>query len=120
MNGSTLIATVAATVIFVLAGCAAESTPVTSAASSTTSQATAVTIDDFSFDPTPVQVDIGASVTWTNAQSVAHTTTALDGGWDSSSLETGSDFTVTFDAAGTFEYFCSIHPSMSGTIEVSG
>ena len=120
MRGSRLMAIALTTAALLVAGCAGDSDTTTSTASSVTGQTTAITIDEFSFDPHAVQVDIGDSVTWTNVQSVAHTTTARNGGWDSSSLQTGSDFTLTLDAAGTFEYFCSIHPSMSGTIEVSG
>ena len=59
-------------------------------------------------------------MTWTNDGGVIHTTTSTDGLWDSGILDPGGTFSFTFDEAGTFEYLCSLHPSMVGTIVVTG
>ncbi len=63
-------------------------------------------------------VAVGETVRWTNVDGTAHTTTGRDGDWDSGSMRDGSRFGHTFAAAGTFEYFCTIHPQMMGTITV--
>ena len=78
----------------------------------------AVTIKNFAFGPASLSVAAGSSVTWTNDDSTAHTVTADDGSFDSSSIAPGSTFSQTFDTAGTFAYHCSIHPNMTATIEV--
>jgi plastocyanin len=60
-------------------------------------------------------------VTWTNNDSAQHTVTQdpAGSGFASGALTPGSTFENTFDTAGTFEYFCEIHPSMTGTVVVS-
>jgi plastocyanin len=78
----------------------------------------AVTIKNFAFGPASLSVVAGSTVTWTNDDSAAHTATADDGSFDSSSIAPGSTFSQTFDAAGMFAYHCSIHPDMKATIEV--
>ena len=69
-------------------------------------------------------VSVGTTVTWTNRGSVPHTATAgtpgnLSGVWDSSTLSRGEPFSFTFTEAGTFAYFCTIHPSMQATVTVT-
>ena len=78
----------------------------------------AVTIQNFAFGPNSLSVAVGSTVTWTNADSAAHTATADDGSFDSKSIAAGGTFSQTFDTAGTFAYHCSIHPNMQATIEV--
>lgn len=78
----------------------------------------AVTIQNFAFGPQSLSVAVGTTVTWTNADSTSHTATADDGSFDSKSIAAGATFSQTFDTAGTFAYHCSIHPNMTGTIEV--
>lgn len=74
-----------------------------------------------SFVPTELVVPVGTTVTWTNNDTIAHTTTADDGAWDSATMSPEDTFVFTFDRAGTYEFFCSIHPStMRGTIQVEG
>jgi len=80
-----------------------------------------VSIENFTFGPDDITVSVGDTITWTNDESgVAHTTTSDDGLWDSDLLNPGDSFELTFTEAGTFTYFCSIHPSMIATITVSG
>jgi plastocyanin len=78
----------------------------------------AVTIAGFAFDPATVTIQVGDSVTWTNEDSVAHTATAEDGSFDTGQLGNGDSETVTFHTAGTFDYICSIHPQMTGSVVV--
>ena len=65
-----------------------------------------------------VTVAVGDTIRWTNIDGTAHTSAARNNDWDSGSLPDRSRFGFTFDAAGSFEYFCTIHPSMVGTITV--
>ena len=69
----------------------------------------------------PLVVPVGATVTWSNVDTVPHTVTADDNSFDSNTLNTGQTFSHTFNNAGTFTYFCKIHgkPSMSGTVRVT-
>jgi plastocyanin len=80
----------------------------------------AVTIAQFAFAPATLTVPAGTTVTWTNADGVAHTVDADDGSFESAALKQGTSFTHTFRAAGTFTYICAIHPSMAGTVVVTG
>ncbi|MBI0583046.1 MAG: cupredoxin domain-containing protein [Methanomassiliicoccus sp.] len=78
-----------------------------------------VDIRDFSFDPGTLTVANGTTVTWTNLDSFDHTVTFDNGPFISSELMSrGEMFNVTFDRSGTYNYHCSIHPSMTGTIVV--
>jgi plastocyanin len=79
-----------------------------------------VAIAGFAFDPAQLTVPVGTTLTWTNADSFAHTVTSRDAGFDSGSLANGASFSHTFDAAGTFTYVCAIHPSMTATVVVDG
>jgi plastocyanin len=79
----------------------------------------AVTIANFAFGPASLSVAAGTTVTWTNEDTAAHTATADDGSFDSSSIAPGATFSHAFDTAGTFAYHCSIHPNMTATIEVN-
>lgn len=75
-----------------------------------------VMITSFSFQPETVTVAKGATVTWTNQDPMAHTVTGTD--FDSGSVGSGQTYSHVFDKAGTYEYHCTIHPSMKGTIIV--
>jgi plastocyanin len=78
----------------------------------------AVTIQDFKFSPDAITVPVGATVTWTNADSTQHTVTADDGSFDSGPLDSGATFSQTFATAGTFTYHCNIHSNMTATVTV--
>jgi plastocyanin len=78
-----------------------------------------VVIDSFSFTPKTLRVPVGATVTWTNHDSVPHVVTSADDHFKKSPvLKTGQRFSNTFATAGTYSYFCSIHPRMTGEITV--
>jgi putative lipoprotein len=77
-----------------------------------------VLIDGFAFNPATYNVPVGAIVVWYNNDSVTHTVTARDNSFDSGNLSPGDTFQYTFDQPGELEYYCTIHPSMEGTITI--
>jgi len=80
---------------------------------------TEVVIDNFSLSPKTFTAPVGATVTWTNHDSVPHVGTSADDQFKKSPvLKTGQRFSNTFTTAGTYSYFCSIHPRMTGEIIV--
>lgn len=79
----------------------------------------AISISDFAFSGA-AEVAVGTTITVTNNDGSPHTWTAVDGSFDSGGLGQGESFEFTFTEAGTYEYFCNIHPSMTGTIVVTG
>ena len=70
------------------------------------------------FNPAEVSVAVGATVSWVNADSVAHTSTSDSIGWNSGAIAPGRQFSATFPTAGTFPYHCAIHPGMVGSVIV--
>ena len=72
-----------------------------------------------SYSPNPVEVKAGETVTWVNDDSAAHTATSKDGIFNSDVLFRGQSFSYTFDKAGEYQYFCSPHPDMVGTVVVT-
>ena len=80
---------------------------------------TDVVIDNFSFSPKTSSVPAGATVTWTNHDNVPHVVTSADDQFKKSLvLKTGQRFSNTFATAGSYSYFCSIHPRMTAQIIV--
>lgn len=79
----------------------------------------AVNIDGFAFAPATLNVKAGSTVTWTNKDEDPHTVVAGGGTFRSQALGSGGVYTFTFPAAGTFDYICSIHPFMHGTVVVT-
>jgi len=77
-----------------------------------------VKIDNFSFGPQTVTVPIGTTVTWTNRDDIPHTVVSTDGVFKSKVQDTDEKFSYTFTKAGTYPYFCSVHPKMTGKIVV--
>ncbi|MDO8362734.1 MAG: cupredoxin domain-containing protein [Actinomycetota bacterium] len=79
-----------------------------------------VAISGFAFDAPALTVPAGTTVTWTNADAFAHSVVAHDGSFRSDSLGTGASFSHDFGSPGEFTYLCGIHPSMAGSIVVTG
>jgi plastocyanin len=77
-----------------------------------------VSIRNFMFGPPAVTIQAGDGVTWSNDDAATHTVTFKDGSAGAKSLTRGQTFTRVFDKTGTFEYFCSIHPQMTGRVVV--
>lgn len=83
------------------------------------SDSVTITIENFTFSQ-PDELAVGGTVTVTNDDSTTHTWTSDDDVFNSNGIDPGDSFEFTFDAAGTYTFFCSIHPSMTGSITVSG
>ena len=77
-----------------------------------------VKIDNFSFGPQTITVPVGTTVTWTNKDDIPHTIVSTDGVFKSKVRDTDEKFSYTFTKAGTYSYFCSVHPKMTGQIIV--
>jgi plastocyanin len=77
-----------------------------------------VRIDNFSFGPATLTVAVGTMVTWTNRDDIPHTVVSTDGVFKSKVLDTDEKFSYTFSKAGTYPYFCSIHPKMTGKVVI--
>jgi plastocyanin len=77
-----------------------------------------VKIDNFSFGPQTVTVPVGATVTWTNRDDIPHTVVSTDGLFNSKVRDTDEKFSYTFAKAGTYPYYCSVHPKMTGKVVV--
>ena len=79
---------------------------------------TLVQIDHFIFAPQRVSVKAGTTVTWVNDDDIPHVVVASNKLFKSKTLDTNDKFSFTFTTPGTYEYFCSLHPHMTGTIVV--
>ncbi len=77
-----------------------------------------VQINNFSFTPQTLTVRVGTKVTWVNKDDVPHTVTSTDKKFKSPVLDTDERFSHTFSVPGTYNYFCSVHPHMTGQIVV--
>lgn len=88
------------------------------AAAQSAPAASAVKIDNFSFSPAELKVAVGTTVTWTNGDDIPHTVVSTDKVFKSKVLDTGDKYSFTFSTAGTYPYFCSIHPKMTGKVIV--
>jgi plastocyanin len=79
-----------------------------------------VYIQDFYFSPASITVEPGTTVTWVNQGNASHTATHTGGAFDSGTLQPGQSYSYTFNRAGTYAYYCQIHPYMTGTVVVGG
>jgi len=77
-----------------------------------------VKIDNFSFGPQTITVPVGATVIWTNRDDIPHTSVSTEGVFKSKVLDTDEKFSYTFTKAGTYPYYCTIHPKMTGQVVV--
>lgn len=126
MKRNLAVAIVLSLAAVLLLGCAGYSTPTipqvntptTPPVNTPSASGSAVTISNFSFQPSTLTISAGTTVFWTNNDSTTHTITSDTGVFSSGDLPPGSSFSHTFSSAGSFGYHCSIHPSMKGTIMV--
>jgi plastocyanin len=86
--------------------------------SSVTIPVGASTLGSAAYQPGDLNIAAGTMVTWTNADSISHTSTSNVNGFDSGTVAPGGRFSFTFQTAGTFPYHCAIHPGMVGTVVV--
>ena len=79
----------------------------------------AVSIDNFTFNPTPLTVKAGTTVTWTNKDDIPHGIASSTNAFAKSrALDTDQSFSFTFTTPGTYQYFCYVHPHMVGSVVV--
>jgi len=84
-----------------------------------TAAATTVSIDNFTFNPQKLTVKAGTTVTWTNKDDIPHGIAATGNAFKrSAAMDTDDSYSFTFTMPGTYQYFCYIHPHMTGTIVV--
>lgn len=117
----TIAITAAAVILLALFGCGGSSDSsgggggaVTAAGGGTAE----VKMKNTAFNPSDLTVDKGTTVKWTNDDSLTHTVVANDNSFSSGNMGKGQTFEFTFNQVGSFEYKCSIHPSMKGKITV--
>jgi plastocyanin len=79
-----------------------------------------VKIDNFTFNPQQITVKAGDTVTWTNHDDIPHTVTSKTLLFRSKAVDTDDKFSFTFAKPGSYPYFCSLHPHMTGSIVVEG
>jgi len=103
---------------FAISSCKKDSTGTPSGNNTTTTTGTNVSIKNMAFTPSTLTVTAGSTVRWTNSDGVTHTVTSNTSLFDSGNLSDGKSFSFTFSVAGTYKYYCAIHPSMTGTIIV--
>ena len=77
-----------------------------------------VDIDQFTFTPQHITVKAGTTVTWINEDDVPHTIVSSSKVFKSKALDTADKFSFTFTTPGTYDYFCSVHPHMTGAVVV--
>jgi plastocyanin len=77
-----------------------------------------IVIENFSFKPATLTVKAGTKVTWVNRDDVPHTATDSDKRFNSGALDTDDRFSFTFEKPGTYDYFCALHPKMTGRVVV--
>ena len=123
--GKTVALPALAGVVMLIAGChsgpdAADTNaaPARTPAAASQSIGTQVTIDNFTFSPPTLTVAPGTKVTWVNHDDVPHTVTSNDKQFRSKPLDTDDQFSHVFTTPGTYAYFCSVHPHMTGKIIV--
>jgi len=107
-----------AAALAVAAFAVAATLPAASARAAETEVKIEVKIDNFAFAPQRIVVQAGTTVTWTNADDAPHTVVSTTKLFKSSALDTADKFSFTFATPGTYEYFCSLHPHVTGTVVV--
>ena len=84
----------------------------------TDEDALTIAIEDFLYSPEDLTINAGTTIIWTNFDNAVHDATERERSWSTPLLSKLESDLITFDQAGTFEYFCSIHPWMEGAITV--
>jgi plastocyanin len=100
-----------------LAGCGGPSIPPT-AGGTAAGNGLQVIMTNRAYDPQQITVKVGDTVTWVNQDSPQHDVVANNGEFKSKLFDKGQSFSFTFTKAGTYPYYCSIHPGMTGTVIV--
>lgn len=89
------------------------------AAEAAAPQPVTIRIDNFTFGPAALSVPAGTTVTWVNGDDIPHSIVAVDRSFRSKALDTGDSYSQTLSKPGTVDYFCGLHPHMTGRITVT-
>lgn len=103
---------IALAALFMAAICSVAESPATAQSGTT------VSIDNFMFSPMTLEVNRGTTVTWVNKDDIPHVVASTTGQFKSRAIDTDGTFAYTFAEPGTYEYYCSVHPKMTGKIVV--
>src|ERR1700677_623851 len=109
---------IAPLMIAILLLCAGSPNVMASNNHKTSAATAAVKIDNFVFGPQTLTVPVGTTVTWTNSDDIPHTSVSTEGVFKSKVMDTDERFSYTFTRAGTYPYYCTIHPKMTGQVVV--
>ena len=115
MKKRTCIALTAVCLLTIVIGAANQAVSAAEAASPSTE----IKIDNFAFAPETITVKAGTQITWTNHDDIPHTVVSDDKAFKSKALDTDEKFSFTPTKAGTYAYFCSIHPKMTAKLVVA-
>jgi plastocyanin len=119
LSGITLLA-----ILMISFSCSKSSNAYMNPATNTTGGSTGpganeVFIQGMAFVPSTISVAAGTTITWTNKDAIGHTVTSNDNLFNSGTLGSGKSFTFTFAKAGSFGYYCAIHPTMTASVTVN-
>jgi plastocyanin len=106
--------TIALGALTLVLGIALRSAP----ANGQSAQATEIKVDNFTFSPETLTIPPNSTVTWTNKDDVPHVIASTDGLFRSKGLDTDDHYSFKFNKPGTYNYFCALHPKMTGKIVV--
>jgi plastocyanin len=104
--------------VFVAVAAAVALRPAPAAAAEAKVQTKIVQIDNFTFDPETLVVPVNTTVTWVNKDDIPHVIASSNGLFKSKALDTDDRYSFTFTKAGTYPYYCTVHPKMEGKIVV--
>lgn len=114
-----ILATLCVWALVSLIAPAASADPGADAQKSSASPGQMITIQSFAFSSPALEITVGTRVTWINKDTTVHTVTSTDKAFTSSGgLDSGDKYSFVFTKAGTYPYFCSLHPFMTGKIVV--
>jgi plastocyanin len=114
-----LFSLIALSVVILLSSCEKEDEPDSSATNNSGNPATnQISMRASTFSPRSMTISVGTTLVWTNNDVLAHTVKSSSGAFSSGSLSPNETFSFTFQSAGTYAYFCEIHPAMTGTVIV--
>ncbi|MFL6022765.1 MAG: cupredoxin family copper-binding protein [Marmoricola sp.] len=120
VGGAVLLSNTASTAAAPAVTTTAKAAPARTVAA--TAATKSVMIENYAFSPAALTVEVGDTVTWTNMDEAPHTVTVSSGPvkFASPTLQKGQTFTYTFTKAGTYSYYCAVHPDMKATVTVTG
>jgi plastocyanin len=103
-----------------LLACGAAADPASKPQAADDARAGKIVIDNFTFEPSTLTVSVGTALTWLNEDDAPHTVVGTDPGSPIKSppLDSGERYSITLTTPGTYRYFCSLHPHMTGTVIV--